>query len=85
MDAYVERFEVEGIIRGATREINQALAVEKLGSATTGNRKLIGELKKLNKHLRQMIGLKKQANVITATFYFCIISLEFLYILLISR
>jgi hypothetical protein len=52
MDAYVERLEVEGISRGATREINEAPAVEKLGSAATGDGELIGELKKLNKHLK---------------------------------
>jgi hypothetical protein len=65
MDAYVERVEVEGIIRGATREIYEAPTLEKLGSAATCD----GELKKLNKHLRQMVGLKKPANVITIVYF----------------
>jgi hypothetical protein len=76
---------VEGIIdfrRGATREINQALAMEKFA---TGDGELIGEVNKLNTHLRQMVALKKQANMITATFYFCIISLRIIYLQLISR
>jgi hypothetical protein len=70
MDAYVERLEVEGIIRGTTQEINQAPTVEKFGSDAKGDRKLFGQL---NMHLRQIVGLKKQENVISAAFYFYII------------
>ena len=36
-----------------------------------------GELKKLNKHLRQMNDLKKQANLIAGGFYLCIVALGF--------
>uniref|UniRef100_A0ACD6AFF4 Uncharacterized protein n=1 Tax=Avena sativa TaxID=4498 RepID=A0ACD6AFF4_AVESA len=82
IDQYVERLQGEGItdLRGyATREINQAPAVEKF---STGDGELIGELNKLNKHLRQMVCLKKQAVVINATF---VISLRSVYLQLISR
>ena len=44
-----------------------------------------GELKKLNKHLRQMNDLKKQANLIAARFYLCIVALGFVYLLIASR
>ena len=43
-----------------------------------------GELKKLNKHLRQMNDLKKQANLIAAGFYRCIVALGFVYLLIVS-
>ena len=42
---------------------------------TMGDAELKGELKKLNKHLRQMIDVKKQANLIAAGFYLCIVAL----------
>ena len=44
-----------------------------------------GELKKLNKNLRQMNDLKKLANLITAVFYLCTVALEFVYLLIVSR
>jgi hypothetical protein len=71
---------VEGIIefrRGATRKTNKASAVENFA---TGDRELIGKLKKLNNHVRQIVALKKRANVITAAFYLCIISLGIVYL-----
>ena len=43
------------------------------------------ELKKLNKHLRLMNDLKKQANLIVAGFYLCIVALGFVYLLIVSR
>ena len=52
---------------------------------TMGDAELKGELKKLNKHLRQMIDLKKQANLIAAGFYLCIVALGLAYLLIISR
>ena len=44
-----------------------------------------GELKKLNKHLRQMNDLKKHANLIAAGFYLYIVALGFVYLLIVSR
>ena len=44
-----------------------------------------GELKKLNKNLSQMNDLKKQANLIAAGFYLCIVALGFVYLLIVSR
>ena len=43
------------------------------------------ELKKIKKHLKQMIDLQKQANFMAAGFYCCIISLFFFYLLFIRR
>ena len=50
-----------------------------------GDAELKGELKKLNKHLRQMIVLNKQANLIAAGFYIIIVALALVYLLIISR
>ena len=44
-----------------------------------------GELKKLNKNLRQMNDLKNQTYLIAAGFYLCIVALEFVYLLIVSR
>ena len=40
-----------------------------------------GELKKMNKQLRQLIELKKQANLIAGCFFCCIIAIGFLSLL----
>ena len=66
-------------------------AVEQLGSAATV-RKLEGveeemavkELKKINKQLVKLVNLKKQDNLMAGLFYFCVISLSFVYLLIIS-
>jgi hypothetical protein len=73
-DEYVQRLQVERIIDlgggGAMRELNQASTMERLGSTSvTSDVELLGEQKKLIKHLRQMVGSKKQANVINAAFF----------------
>lgn len=52
---------------------------------TMGNAELKGELKQLNKHLRQIIDLNKQANLTAAAFYLCIVALGFAYLLIISH
>ena len=54
-------------------------------SATMVLEEVKGELKKLNKHARQLIHLKKQDNLMAALFYFCVIALGFGYLLIISR
>ena len=88
---HIQRLQLEESI-GATRELNLGwpLAVE--NAANRGvvpmmpNDELVevkGELKKINKQLRQLIDLKKQANLM-AGFFCCIIAMGFLY-LLISR
>ena len=46
---------------------------------------LKGELKKMNKNLRQLTELKKQSNLIALGFYFCVIALGFAYLLVVSR
>ena len=40
-----------------------------------------GELKKMNKQLRQLIELKKQANLMAGCFFCCIITIGFLSLL----
>ena len=40
-----------------------------------GNVKLMGELKKVNNQLKKMIDLKKNANLMAAGFYCCIIEI----------
>ena len=76
IDMYVQRLQLKESI-GATRELNLGwpLAVEN----TAGRRvvpmipnaeleKVKGELKKMNKQLRQLIDLKKQANLMAGGF-----------------
>lgn len=43
------------------------------------------ELKKIKKHLMQMIDLQKQANIMAGGFYCCIIALFFFYLLFIRH
>jgi hypothetical protein len=43
---------------------------------------LKGELKKMNKQLRQLIELKKQANLMAGCFFYCIIVIGFLSLLI---
>ena len=95
MDEYIARLEFEGSIDlsvGKTQEPNLPLPVENLGSdravLTTGSApnaelpaELKVELKKINKHLRQMINLKKQANMMAGGFYSCIICICLFYLL----
>lgn len=99
MDEYIARLEFEGSIDlsgGKTQEPNLPLRVENLGSdravLTTGRApnaelpaELKVELKKINKHLRQMIDLKKQANMMAGGFYSCIICICLFYLLSILR
>ena len=75
---------------GATRELNLGgLAVENAadkGAVPNADlMELKGELKKINKHLRQLLDLKKQANMMAGGFFCCIIAMGFLYLLFISR
>ena len=73
----------------ATREHNLPSSMENLVShsvaPTVVDADLKGELKKMNKKLKQMIQLNKQANLIALGFYFCIVALGFAYLLVITR
>ena len=40
------------------------------------------ELKKIKKHLKQMVDLQKQANMMAGGFYCCIVALFFVYLLI---
>ena len=75
---------------GATTwELNLPSAVRNLVSESAalivGDADLKVELKKMNKNMRQMIQLNKQANLIALGFYFCIVALGFDYLLVITR
>ena len=45
----------------------------------------VKELKKINKQLVKLVNLKKQDNLMAGLFYFFVISLSFVYLLIISR
>ena len=87
LDEYIRRIEIEGASLG----LNLPSAVEQLGSAagvaTVGKAEGVAaeELKKMNKQLVKLVNLKKQDNLMTGLFYFCVISFDFVYLLIISR
>ena len=56
-----------------------------VGNGEEVNAAELKELKQMNKHLRKLVGLKKQDNVMAAFFYFCVIALGFAYVLIINR
>ncbi|CAM0874665.1 unnamed protein product [Alopecurus aequalis] len=94
MDEYVERLQREGLIdfKGApTLELNLPPSVKNRGNAelegvpTMGDVDLKGELKKMNKNLKQMIQVMQQANMIALGFYFCIVAVGFVYLLVNPR
>jgi hypothetical protein len=79
-------------MEGATLRPNLPSAVEQLGSdATVRKSEVVAEemglkeLKKINKQLVKLVNLKKQNNLLAGLFYFCVISLSFVYLLIISR
>ena len=74
------------------REVNlpsdkseEAAAIRERVAPTVEDSDLKAELKKINKNLKQMIELKKQANLIALGFYFLIVALGLAYLLVISR
>ena len=94
MDEYVERLQREGLIdfKGApTLELNLPPSVKNMrnaeleGAPTVGDVDLNGELKKMNKNLKQMIQVMQQANMIALGFYFCIVALGFVYLVVNPR
>ncbi|XBH68554.1 hypothetical protein VPH35_096674 [Triticum aestivum] len=89
LDDYVKRIQFNG---APTRELNLPSATTNLVSEsaalTVGDADLKGEIKKMNKNLKQMIQLNKQANLIALgfyPFYFCVVALGFAYLLVITR
>ena len=86
LDDYVKQIQCNG---ASTRELNLPSAPTNLvyesAALTVGDADLKGELKKMNKKLKQMIQLNKQANLIALGFYFCIVALGFAYLLVITR
>ncbi|KAI4967877.1 hypothetical protein ZWY2020_006980 [Hordeum vulgare] len=70
LDNYVKRIQFNG---APTRELNLTSATTNLvfesAALTVGDADLKGEIKKMNKNLKQMIQLNKQANLIGLGFY----------------
>ena len=85
MDEYVSQLKRDGRWP-APSDLPLSSDVEIAPSAPPmGLEEVRGELKKLNKNLRQMNDLKKQPNLIAAGFYLCIVALGFVYLLIVSR
>ena len=84
LDDYVPRLQTKALINfnGVATEPN--LVCETF-APTVGDVDLKGELKMMNKNLRQMIQLKQKANLIALGFYVCIVVVGFAYLLVISR
>ncbi|KAI5002771.1 hypothetical protein ZWY2020_027421 [Hordeum vulgare] len=89
LDDYVKRIQFNG---APTLELNLPSAITNLVSEsvalTVGDADLKGEIKKMNKNLKQMIQLNKQANLIALgfyPFYFCVVALGFAYLMVITR
>jgi hypothetical protein len=90
---YVQRFKLQELISGiGERNLGGAVlavenAVERGAVPIIPNApnaelvKVKGELKKMNKQLKQLIELKKQANVMAGCFFCCIIAVGFLSLL----
>ena len=89
LDDYVKRIQFN---ESPTRELNLPSApmnlVSESAALTVGDADLKGELNKMNKNLKKMIRLNKQANLIALgfyPFYFCVVILGFSYLLVITR
>ena len=89
LDDYVKRIQFNG---PPTRELNLPSAPKNLvfesAAMTVGDADLKGEIKKMNKNLKQMIQLNKQANLVALgfyPFYFHVLALGFAYLLVITR
>ncbi|KAE8819771.1 hypothetical protein D1007_02440 [Hordeum vulgare] len=89
LDDYVKRIQFNGV---PTWELNLPLATTNLvcesAALTAGDADLKGEIKKMNKNLKQMIQLNKHANLIVFRFYpfyFGVVALGFANLLVITR
>ncbi|XBH73204.1 hypothetical protein VPH35_100344 [Triticum aestivum] len=89
LDDYVKQIQFNG---APTRELNLPSTptnlVSESAAMTVGDADLKGELKKMDKNLKQMIQLNKQVNLIALgfyPFYFCVLALGFAYLLVITR
>ena len=89
LEDYVKRIQFNG---ARTRELNlpstRMYLVSESAALTVRDADLKWELKKMNKNLKQMIQLNKQANLIALgfyPFYFYVVALGFAYLLVITR
>jgi hypothetical protein len=93
IDVYVQRLQLQESIGaiGGRNLGGGGLAVENAAergavpimpnAPNAGLVEVKGELKKMNKQLRQLIELKKQANLMAGCFFCCIIAIGFLSLL----
>jgi hypothetical protein len=90
---YIQRFQLQESIGAiGERNLGGGLAVENAAERgavpimlNAPNAELVEvkkELKKMNKQLRQLIELKKQANLMAGCFFCCIIAIGFLSLLI---
>ena len=63
---------------GADREVRRNARNGELPSESELNQ----EVKKIKKHVKQMVELQKQANMMAGGFYCCIVALFFVYLLI---
>ncbi|XBH69787.1 hypothetical protein VPH35_097592 [Triticum aestivum] len=89
LDDYIKRIQLNG---APTWELNlpstRMYLVSESAALTVRDADLKWELKKMNKNLKQMIQLNKQANLIALgfyPFYFYVVALGFAYLLVITR
>ena len=80
MDTYIgdRGLEVEVLPPIEPIQARRSPAVEEEISNIAQEFSLNGELVKLNKHLRQMVELKKQSNMMAGAFYVCIVAISLL-------
>ena len=76
---------VEDLSSGVDRAVPVPAARNAANAALPAEYELNAELKKIKKHLHQMVDLQKQANIMAAGFYVSIIVLFFFYLLFIRR
>ena len=76
---------VENLSSGADRALPMLTTRNARNAALPAEYELNEELKKIKKHLHQMVDLQKQANIMAAGFYGSIIVLFFFYLLFIRH
>ena len=77
MDAYIleKGLQVEVLPRNEPIQARVSSAMEEEISNIAHDLSVNGELEKLNKHLSQIVELRKQSNVMAAAFYVCIVAI----------
>jgi hypothetical protein len=98
LDEYINRIKLEGVNLPSPVEQLGSATVVAPGAAPVGEGDgvvaegapvaevaQVTELKKMNKHLTQLVKLKEQENMMSVIFYLCAIGLGVVYLLIISH